>query len=326
MIETKPPRVSARTAASTDALSIASVTVAYNGEHELGRHLEGLRHQNRKLDEIIVVDNASTDDTHELLERGYPDLTVLHLPENRGVGGGLAAGLAYALEKEHDWVWTFDQDSIPNRDCLEQLLNALSFLDGESHKAAVLAPVCVHLETGMMCHGLSWRGSRLLPTAIVPNQPITLLDSVISSGSLIRREALEKAGLPRTDFFMDFVDHEHCLRLRRSGFNIAMVRDSHLQHALGEPAKFKFLGRSKYWSDHAPWREYYMTRNEIFTMWKYYPQLTVKVLVLYRLARHALDILLFGKNKTACLAMMYRGFVDGRAGRLGIQSFNGQSG
>ncbi len=308
--------------AAANTPSIASLTVAYNGEHALQRHLESLRRQSRRLDEIVVVDNASTDETLKLLAN-HPDVKVLRLPRNGGVGGGLAIGLAYAaLQKKHDWVWIFDQDSVPAQDALQRLLDSLQLLNGSADKTAILAPVCVHAETGMLCHGLAWRGSRLLPTAIDPTEPVRQMDSVISSGSLVRRQALETAGLPRADFFMDFVDHEHCLRLRRAGFTIVMVRDSRLQHALGEPAKFNFLGRTKYWSGHAPWREYYMTRNEVFTMWHYFPKPAIKGLVVYRLAKHALEILMFGKEKMACLKMMFRGFVDGRAGRLGIRAFS----
>ena len=293
--------------------------MAFNGADALPRHLESLKQQTRTINEIVVVDNASVDGTSALLGSEYPSVTVLALTQNCGVGGGLSAGLDYAaLQKKHDWVWIFDQDSVPELDALERLIEGLSHLD-DRQNAAVLAPVCVHPETGMISHGLAWRGAQLAPTAGNPTRRVTLVDSVISSGSLIRREALQTAGLPRADFFMDFVDHEHCLRLRRHGFGIAIVRDSRLRHSLGEPSKFNFLGRPKYWSDHAPWREYYMTRNEIFTMWKYYPRVAVKGLLLYRLARHAVGILLFGKEKLDCLRMMGRGIADGRAGRLGIR-------
>ncbi len=300
--------------------SIASVTVAYNGAQVLPRHLDALMRQTQTIDEIVVVNNASTDDTLNLLAARYPEITVLNLPENGGVGGGLAAGLAYtALTKKYDWVWLFDQDSIPTSNGLELLLSGLVHLDGKGDRAAILAPVCVNPETRMTCPGLSWRSGRLLPTPADPNQPITLVDLVISSGSLIRREAVEAVGLPRADFFMDFVDYEHCLRLRRHGFEIAVVRDSLLHHVLGEPSTFNILGRTKYWTDHVPWREYYMTRNEIFTIWQYYPKWRAKGFVLYRLARHALDVLLFGKRKLACFGMMFRGFRDGRAGKLGVR-------
>jgi len=82
--------------------SVASVTTAYNGAHTLPRHLDALLEQRRPLQEIIVVDNASTDETGSLLAARYPDLTVLRMPENLGTGGALAAGLAYATDRKHD--------------------------------------------------------------------------------------------------------------------------------------------------------------------------------------------------------------------------------
>lgn len=127
----------------------------------------------------------------------------------------------------------------------------------------------------------------------------------------------------RADFYMDFVDHEHCLRLRRSGFKIAVVRDSRMAHALGEPSKQRFLGKTKHWSDHEPWREYYVTRNEIYTIWRYYSDPVTKALVLYRMMRRATGILLFGKHKKSCLQMMLQGMIDGRAGRLGKKHLPG---
>jgi GT2 family glycosyltransferase len=301
--------------------SIASVTVAYNGAEVLGRHLESLRNQNRKLDEIVIVNNASTDHTAGVLATKHPDVTVLTLSENGGVGGGLAAGLEYAaIEKKHDWVWIFDQDSLPAPDALECLLSALTQIDkAEEGTAAILAPVCVNPETGIQYPPLSWRGRYYVPSFGEAGEAIKFVDMVISSGSLMRRQAIEKVGLPRADFFMDFVDFEHCLRLRRHGFCIAIVRDSIINHAIGSPTTLKLFGRTKQWTDHVPWREYYMARNETFTMWEYSPKLATKTYVLYRLLHHSMGILLFGQKKLACLRMIWRGFLDGRAGRLGIR-------
>ena len=299
--------------------SIASITVAYNGAAVLRKHLDSLLRQDRKLDEIVVVDNASTDETRHLLASEYPGITVLRIPENRGVGGGLEAGLAYAaFEKKHDWVWSFDQDSLPSPDALERMLAALPHLREAEESTAILAPMCLHPATGMTYPGLRWRGWKFVP-AKVENDPVTFVDMVISSGSLIRGSALKKAGLPRSDFFMDFVDYEHCLRLRRHGFRIAVVRDSTLDHAIGDPATFHLLGRRQSWADHAPWREYYMARNETFTMWEYSPRFATKLFVAYRLMHHALGVLLCGKKKFDSLRMIARGFLDGRAGRLGIR-------
>lgn len=300
----------------TTPLSIASVTIAYNGAPVLGRHLDSLRQQTRGLDEIVVVNNASTDNTLNLLTTDYPEVTVLQQRENTGVGGGLAAGLAYAaLERKHDWIWLFDQDSIPAPDALERLLAAFHHLQASAKPIGILAPWCVHSPTGMTFPGLRWEG-RELRQAPPPQENISFADSVITSGSLICHEAVQAAGLPRADFFIDFVDHEHCFRLRRHGFSIAVVRDSVLEHAIGEPRKVKILGWTKYWTDHAPWREYYMTRNLVFTIWHDYPQ--GKAFITYCLLKRFAGMLLFGRQKLACLSKICRGFLDGRAGRLGI--------
>ena len=307
-------------------LSIASVTVAFNGAHILRQHLQALKNQSRSLDEIVVVDNASTDETRQLLATEFPDVTVLPLPRNVGIAGGLAAGLAYAaLQQKHDWVWTFDQDSIPASDTLACLVAGLEHVPETDDSIAILAPLCAHPDTQTPYPSLRWQRWRFVPVEISANDPITFVDMVISSGSLVRQAAVQQAGLPRQDLFMDFVDYEYCLRLRQHGFRIAVVPKSTLQHAIGSPATFKFMGLQKRWADHAPWREYYITRNEIFTMWRYFPTMPAKIFVLRKIAQHAIGILLFGKEKLRCLRMIWRGFLDGRAGRLGIRFVPGVS-
>ena len=94
--------------------SIASITTAYNAAHRLPRQIDALLRQTRALQEIVVVDNGSTDGTSAMLAERYPQVTVLRLSSNAGAAGGWAAGLTYtALEKRHDWIWNFDDDSVP---------------------------------------------------------------------------------------------------------------------------------------------------------------------------------------------------------------------
>jgi GT2 family glycosyltransferase len=307
----------------TKRYSIASVTVVYNGAGTLPRQLLALQSQTRKLDEMIVVDNASSDDSVRLLETDFPEVTILKQPGNVGVGGGFAIGLEYAaLQKNHDWIWLFDQDSFPVDDSLEQLLQSLDDCSGSADDIGILAPMCANENANLSYSGSVWHhGLRKVPLA-VQGQPTAFVDSVISSGTLLRKEAVKEIGLPRSDFFMDFVDHEYCLRLRKHGYKIAVVQASRVEHAIGEPRTVRLLGIEKAWSNHVPWREYYMTRNEVFTAWKYDPDWRTKFAVAHRLLRHAVAVLLFGNDKLACLAMMWRGFADGRAGRLGIRSFD----
>ena len=301
-------------------LSIASVTVAYNGVTSLNRHLESLKRQSRRLDEIIVIDNGSTDGTRSLIAKEHPEVKLICLPENQGVGAALETGLSYAaLEKSHNWVWLFDQDSEPEPEGLERLLSGLGFFEGTEESVAILAPTSVHPSSQTVYPGLCFERGKFVPVVADAASPAVQVDMVISSGTLIRKEAILRVGMPRADFFIDFVDFEYCLRLRRHDFKIVVIRESKLNHAIGDATSRKLFGRIRHGTNHAPWREYYMTRNETFTMWHFYSGVRTKAFTLYRIAWHMMDVFLFSRDRFACFAMIYRGFVDGRAGRLGAR-------
>ena len=203
---------------------------------------------------------------------------------------------------------------------LQELLEGRAKLGVAADRIAILAPICVHENTQKLYPGLQWRnGWRNIP--VDPHKDITFVDAVISSGSLLRSDAVRDAGLPRSDFFIDYVDLEHCLRLRSKGYTIAVVRKSILHHSQGTPRVVRFAGFSRVWADHAPWREYYKARNELFTVWGYQPGVAAKFSVIRRLLRHALGVVLFGQDKLECLKMMMLGIRDGRAGKLGIRAF-----
>ena len=301
--------------------SVASVTVSYNSRDILPSHLDALLRQSSRLNEIVVVDNASTDGTGDLLRERYPQVTLLRLPSNLGVGGGYATALEYAA-KQHDWVWLLDGDSVPREDALGALLQEVERLEDARHvqdRIGILASLGVHSATQSLYTGWLWRNGLMTPPTNELLEAVCFVDAVISSGSLVRREVVETVGLPRSDFFIDFVDFEYCLRIRAHGYRIGVVRSSLLEHSIGSPRKVRFLGLARVWTDHVPWREYYMSRNQTYTVWHDYPQWRNKGYVVRQLMRHAAGVILFGEQKLACLIMMAIGFLDGCRGRLGIR-------
>jgi GT2 family glycosyltransferase len=296
------------------------VTTAFNSAGVLSPQLEALLRQTRPLQEIIVVDNASTDGTAEMLALRYPQVTVLRMPENLGHSGALAAGVAYAaLEKRHDWVWSFDDDTIPDNDALGALLEGVETLGNGDGRVGIAASLPVHRATGECYHPLLWRDGFVKPTAELLRQPVWLADLVISSGCMVRRDAVEKIGLPRADFFSDFDDFEYCLRARSHGFGIAVITRSKVGHEIGNTRRVRLPGYSHLWSEHTPWREYYISRNISYVAWWLYPNRKTKRFVIRHLTRHAGAVLLFSSNKLACLKKMVQGFSDGYRGRLGIR-------
>jgi len=302
------------------ALSIASVTVAYNDAKVLPRQVEALSRQTRPLQEMVVVDNASSDGTRALLSEWYPEVTVLAMSGNLGWGGAMGAGLTYAaLQRRHDWVLMFDADSVPDRDFLEALVQGIESLAGEDGEVGMVAPLCIHRQTGTYYPPLFWRNGYVKPPAELLRQPIWFADLVMGSGCMVRRELVEKIGVPRADFFVCFPDYEYCLRARARGYRIAVITQSRLAHEVGKARKVRLPGFSGLWSDHDPWHEYYISRNITYTVWWLYPSAAAKRFVLRHLARHACGALLFGSNKLACLRKMAQGFWDGCHARLGIR-------
>jgi GT2 family glycosyltransferase len=290
-------------------LTVASVTVNANGGASLTSQLESLAAQSHPLDEIVVVDNGSTDGSREEVERRFPSVTMLPLGSNQGVGAAFSAGLRYAIEKGYDWVWLFDHDSRPRLNALEELLKAHRSLS-PTHTLGILGCLPVDPESGSAYHGMAWTG-RLRPLAGGASpKDVYFADSVISSGSLVRAEAVRSAGFPRSDFFIDYVDHEFNLRLRRAGYEIAVVPESVLIHRIGKPQVVRFGASSWVRAQEPVWRVYYATRNQAVTV-RLYGRLLARVYLAIDMCWRAGGIVLWDSEKAARLKMLLIGLVHG---------------
>jgi GT2 family glycosyltransferase len=306
--------------------SVASVTTAHNAAQVLPRQIEALLGQSLPLQEIVVVDDQSGDGTSRMLAERYPQVRVIRTAENVGAAGAWSRGLAYAaIERRHDWVWTLDQDSVPPRNALETLLAGSASVDAGGGEVGIVTALPVHWETQTCYPPLLWREGFVKPSAEELHQPIWFADLVIASGLMVRRELVEKIGLPRADFFMDLADFEYCLRARSAGYRIAVVTGVRLSHEIGHARPVRLPGYAALWPDHAPWREYYMSRNLAYVAWWLYPSGPTKRSVVRHMLRHAVGSVLFGSEKLACVKKMVQGFSDGRRARLGIRFLPGPS-
>jgi len=278
--------------------------------------IDAVLKQTYSLAEMIVVDNASSDGTANLLADHYPTIKLFSLTNNEGVGGAYSAGLEYAISRNYDWVWMLDQDSRPLPNTVEDLLAALESISYPD-KLGLIAPLPINAATGMPYPLFMWKEGQVEISVSPAAERITFVDMAISSGSLIRGDAVKKAGLPRKDFFMDFVDYEHCLRLRKNGFLIAVVNHCVMPHTIGQPRTITFLGKSITWVTHAPWRDYYKVRNRAFVVWHELPSLRAKLFVLREFLQQLVGTVLFDPQKAERLKFMLTGLLDGIRGRLG---------
>lgn len=240
-------------------MSIAVVTATHNRRHLLERCIQSVREQTRLPDEIIVVDNGSTDGTREWLE-AQPDLVVIH-QLNSGAAGGFRSGLQLALQRDHDWVWCRDDDCLADRMALAELIDTGCHLTG----VAVLNSLSVAPDGQSL---VSWvgdlQGRRVWTLQQLRSYRADELvyGGTFWNGPLFPKAVLRLVGMPREEFFTWGEEIEYAARIGQNGIPIRLVPTSVVYHPSQPYLARPFLGRRvrDMASSSAP-RYYWFVRN-----------------------------------------------------------------
>jgi len=201
---------------------VCAVVVTYNRKELLRECLEALRGQTRKVDHILVVDNASTDGTEEVLRAEFPEVEVLRLPENQGSSGGFHEGMKRAYEEGFDWLWLMDDDTIPRQEALEELLLGAERAEGVlGRKPGFLSSRA--LWTDGRPHPMNLQSLRkdppdllfaLLEVGLAPIRGASFVSLLVYGG------AVAEYGYPRKEFFVWNDDVEYTHRITRKGVGV----------------------------------------------------------------------------------------------------------
>jgi GT2 family glycosyltransferase len=234
---------------SVQSHSVAAAVITFNRSDVLRKSLSALVRQSRRLDEILVVDNASSDNTPEMVAEEFPSVCLVRMAENTGAAGGFAAGLNEAVARGHDWVWVFNDDDMADQHALQVMLDAARELPA---RTGIIACGRRNADGKLYKLGARWNHRHVSLPPIDPAGPAIRVDVVTFSGTLVAAEMVREVGVPRSDFFMMIEDLEYCLRVRRAGWEI-FVLPSPLATALA-------MGSD---GSSPPWRGYYQTRNQL---------------------------------------------------------------
>lgn len=198
-------------------IKVSAIFPNYNGQKEIVSCLDSLgklSYPQQKL-EIIMIDNASTDSSIEVVKKRFPKVKIVSLKKNLGFAKAVNKGLQKA---SGDYLFVINNDITFARNFLTALVN---FMEKNSKigiiggKIYYQKPKNKLLFTGLKFN--SWLGSiQRLP---YPNQ-IKESEWIQGCAMLIKRKVIEKIGLFDPAFFFSFEDLDFCHRARRAGFKI----------------------------------------------------------------------------------------------------------
>ncbi len=217
--------------------------INHNGEAYLERSIEALLAEAVPLAEIIIVDDASTDRSRELVRERFPQVRLVAMSENKGAAAARNVALR---EASTALVVLIDNDVVITPGSLQRMIDALC----EHPDAAVIMPSILFggdestvQYDGANAHFLGQQGLDH-EGATYGAAPLEerVLDSVVSACILVDRSRFPAPADGRSappafdeDFFIYFEDHDFGYRTRASGRDVLAVPAAFCYHGVGTP-------------------------------------------------------------------------------------------
>jgi GT2 family glycosyltransferase len=218
----------------TDLPDFTSVIVTWNSSQHLEDCIQALRQSESCSEasvEIIVVDNASQDDSAMLAERVGADHVVAN-PINAGFAVAASQGIALARGK---WIIMTNPDLVVDESFIHAVTDAIKSVSDE---ICCFTPEIRFSADPMR---LNSRGLAMdnigIPSEIGKGQLVSDTDTPASvfggsgGGSLLRRTALDDIGAFEPAYFAYYEDVDLAWRLQRSGYRVRFLSDAKAHHA-----------------------------------------------------------------------------------------------
>ena len=251
---------------------------------------------------IYIADNASenfseiSEMTFALKSEGCT-INLMAGETNAGVAGGLNRIMKAASEEGKKWVLTLDQDSCPDKDLVKGLSKGTKF-----EKIGIICPRIKDINSGRILVNFGEDTSK-------NDKKYQTLHSCITAGSMINLEAWNTVGGYDEYLFMDYVDFDYTIRLRKSGYRILQCNQIIMEHEVGNTEVHRFLFKKVGVMNHSAMRKYYITRNRIYCSYKYYRRFGFRNIV--GIVKTIVLILCYEEDKKHKLSSVIRGVKDG---------------
>jgi rhamnosyltransferase len=289
---------------------LCAIMVTYNPDAALERNIRAMLPQ---VDKLIIVDNGSALPIRAHIETIASScaVQVIWNKENLGLATALNIGIRSAfVSDDFAWIATFDQDSrvaAGFRDAMLQAYLACPY----RQSVGIIGPHHVEL-TENSTAGLSHHEE---------HDRFREITAVMQSGTFLSTEALRSCGLFDDSFFIDYVDFELCLRIRKNGLRIIEAPNATIVHRLGNPSRHNRFGRTFTVCNHSALRRYYAARNRFRIYFRYlFSDFAWICHDIWLWSKELIKLVLFEEDRAKKLAYIARGGWDALRGRGGMYS------
>ncbi len=236
----------------------AAVVLNFGTAPESLRAIRSLRASLRRVDPIILVDNAASTESRQALRVAGAEVTYRPAETNLGFPGGVNVGIREALARGAVRVLLLNSDATVEPDTLEHLEAALD----ADESLGIVGPVILDRSSpsrvssrGIRYNAANGRMGEIGygdPAARIPESGVEIADAVSGCAMLIDRRVFDAVGLFDEAYFFSFEDIDFCLRGRRSGFRTGVVLAARALH-----------DGSRTIGQQSPRRLYYAARNHL---------------------------------------------------------------
>lgn len=238
----------------TDDRLASIILLSYNSKDDLAECIPSLENQTYPNHEIIIVDNASTDNTPEFVRTDYPHIRFVETGSNRGYPAGNNIGFQHA---SGEYIVILNPDTVADPNWLAELIRPFKENPDIGLTTSKILMYDQQEKINTCGNSIHYTGLDFCRGLYEPSSSYSKPEEVgaISGCSFaIRREVFEQLGGFDLDFFLYLDDADLSWRARLMGHRILFVPKSVVYH--------------KYKLSIAPWKEFYLERNRYLMLMK----------------------------------------------------------
>ncbi len=246
-----------------------------------------------QVEKVFLVDNGSNNYAEiEKLFIEKENISLIANEGNKGIACALNQLCKAADEEKFDYIVTLDQDSVCDEKCVSSLQTKI---------ANNIGIVCPRID-------FVYDDEYTISTTSEEGKDI---EACITSGSLTLLSAWKSVNGFDEWMFIDHVDDDFCMRLRLGGYRIVRNNKAVLYQRAGEMAYRRLpFGKRLRLFGYSPFRVYYITRNTIYFIRKYWNKIK-KIKEIIKFTYSTVRMFLFEKNRFKVFPAFIRGVSDG---------------